>query len=466
VPSQEDIEQQQKLLTTHRNTLLILLEQCAKSGTAFVPPATVHSIREARASIRELKKVLHDWGVQVDDLPQDEDTFVLALYPETVASYQTPGVQTSDMQSTRTRQLRVFLCHASDDRLVVRDLYWRLRLEGVEPWLDEEELLPGVAWDQAIRRAVRQTDVVLVCLSKKSSTKAGYIQKEIRYVLDVADEQPKDTIFVIPVKLEDCTVPKRLIRWQWVELYNEKGFNRIITSLEARGRDISLSVKSQLELGQNKNDEIEEAISIRLDNPSPDFVDWCSMVLYQLHHIASSSQLYRPDIEPMVLAQYLFDKDFISKIEARKIQHHAPMRYALEELKKQGFIEQVGIINPKWRVLQRGLSFLKNTNTFWSSIWQIRLNKEQEQLLRCINGSNLRANARESGIIMLSHELILRDLGWNTMDQLLLVAEELKRIDLIDMMGIKDYFEKGYSALFCSTLRGLIWETRRGFTSN
>ena len=41
------------------------------------------------------------------------------------------------------RPLRVFLCHASADKQAVRELYRLLLQDGCEPWLDEEELLPG-----------------------------------------------------------------------------------------------------------------------------------------------------------------------------------------------------------------------------------------------------------------------------------------------------------------------------------
>jgi hypothetical protein len=39
---------------------------------------------------------------------------------------------------------RIFLCHASEDKVQVRDVYQRLAaLQGFEPWLDEEDLFPG-----------------------------------------------------------------------------------------------------------------------------------------------------------------------------------------------------------------------------------------------------------------------------------------------------------------------------------
>jgi len=40
-----------------------------------------------------------------------------------------------------SRKLRVFLCHASQDKPIVRELYQRLFAEGwIDPWLDEEKL--------------------------------------------------------------------------------------------------------------------------------------------------------------------------------------------------------------------------------------------------------------------------------------------------------------------------------------
>jgi hypothetical protein len=38
------------------------------------------------------------------------------------------------------RKLRVFLCHASQDKPIVRELYQRLLADGwIDPWLVEEE---------------------------------------------------------------------------------------------------------------------------------------------------------------------------------------------------------------------------------------------------------------------------------------------------------------------------------------
>jgi proteasome lid subunit RPN8/RPN11 len=132
------------------------------------------------------------------------------------------------------RRLRIFLCHASADKPAVRDLHDQLQKEGFDPWLDEENLLAGQDWDQEITKAVRKSDIVIICLSQTSITKAGYIQKEIRFALDVADEQPEGTIFLIPLKLEECEVPGRLSKWQWVKLFEEKGYEQLVKALKHR----------------------------------------------------------------------------------------------------------------------------------------------------------------------------------------------------------------------------------------
>jgi hypothetical protein len=134
---------------------------------------------------------------------------------------------------------RVFLCHSSGDKEQVRDLYRRLHRDGFEPWLDEADILPGQDWDGAIRRAIRESFYVVVCLSKNSITKRGYVQKEIKHALDVADEHDEGSIFLIPVRLEPCQVPARLGRRQWVDLFATDGYERLLAALGQERLSIS-----------------------------------------------------------------------------------------------------------------------------------------------------------------------------------------------------------------------------------
>ena len=78
----------------------------------------------------------------------------------------------------RARKLLAFLCHASGDKEAVRGLYYKLCKDGIDPWLDEEKLLSGQDWDQEIRKAVRNSDVVIVCLSKAAINNRDMFRKK------------------------------------------------------------------------------------------------------------------------------------------------------------------------------------------------------------------------------------------------------------------------------------------------
>jgi len=144
------------------------------------------------------------------------------------------------------RKLKVFLCHSSGDKPRVRDLYKRLQADGFEPWLDEEDLLFGQKWQDEIPKAVPAADTILVCLSRDSIAKDGYVQKEIKYALDASDNKPEGTIFIIPLRLEDCTIPDRLKDWHVGNLYEERGYEKLLRALRARAGELGLTVSVSL----------------------------------------------------------------------------------------------------------------------------------------------------------------------------------------------------------------------------
>ena len=143
------------------------------------------------------------------------------------------------MPESASRPLRVFLCHSSNDKPAVRELYQRLNAESwMDVWLDEEKLLPGQDWDYEIGRALDSSDAVIVTLSTSSVSKEGYVQKELRFALDMALEKPEGTIFILPVRLDDCERPRRLRSIQEIDYFpperREFAYARMRRSLELR----------------------------------------------------------------------------------------------------------------------------------------------------------------------------------------------------------------------------------------
>ncbi len=138
------------------------------------------------------------------------------------------------------RRLKVFLCHSKEDKLKARELYQKLVGDGIDPWFDEVNLLPGSDWDTEIRKAIRNSDAVLILMSRSSMTKEGYVHIEIRIALEVSQELPEGDIYVIPVRLEECEVPRPLNQWHYADLFKENGYELLLNSLNARAQSLEL----------------------------------------------------------------------------------------------------------------------------------------------------------------------------------------------------------------------------------
>jgi hypothetical protein len=142
------------------------------------------------------------------------------------------------------RPLKVFLCHAHSDAAEVRALYTRLKNDGVDAWLDKENIIAGQDWEYEIRKAVRESDIVIVCLSKQFNQK-GFRQNEVRIALEEANLQPEGEIFIIPARLEECDYLDSLRRFHGVDLYEERGYDYLMRALRLRAQKIGAELQSK-----------------------------------------------------------------------------------------------------------------------------------------------------------------------------------------------------------------------------
>jgi len=135
---------------------------------------------------------------------------------------------------TQQRPLKVFLSYASQDRPAVREIYDALKLESwIDPWLDNAKIRPGEDWQLVIETAVDEADVAILCFSNQSVSKEGFVQREIRYVYDIALEKPEGTIFLIPLRLDECEIPRKLRFLQRVDYFGAEKTNAYSDLLDA-----------------------------------------------------------------------------------------------------------------------------------------------------------------------------------------------------------------------------------------
>lgn len=133
-----------------------------------------------------------------------------------------------------SEEAMVFLSYAREDQEDAKKIFNNLRKNGVSVWADFDDvsLPPGSKWEPAIKRAIRESRYFLAILSSNSVSKKGFVQKEIVIALEILDEFPEKDIFLIPVRLNECSPShEKLKEIHWIDMFPswEDGISKILS---------------------------------------------------------------------------------------------------------------------------------------------------------------------------------------------------------------------------------------------
>ena len=132
-------------------------------------------------------------------------------------------------------EIQIFLAHANEDKEAVLKLYERLKEAGYKPWLDKKDLIPGQNWRSIIPKAIKDSQLFIACLSKRSIAKRGYIQNEFKIALNQLASLPSNSIYFIPLRLDECQIPDlrqdeyglNLRDIHWLNYWETDGFKNL-----------------------------------------------------------------------------------------------------------------------------------------------------------------------------------------------------------------------------------------------
>ena len=118
----------------------------------------------------------------------------------------------------------VFLSYASEDAEAAKRICDAFRAAGIEVWFDQSELRGGDAWDQKIRRELRDCALFVPVISAHTAARhEGYFRLE----WDLADQRThmiaRDRAFILPVCVDatpetSTDTPESFQRVQWTRL--------------------------------------------------------------------------------------------------------------------------------------------------------------------------------------------------------------------------------------------------------
>lgn len=118
----------------------------------------------------------------------------------------------------------VFLSYASQDMQAAQKICEALRAAGIEVWFDRSELQGGDAWDQKIRRQIRDCALFIPVISKNTEARTeGYFRLEWHLADQRTQLMTKTHPFLLPVCIDDtperhAEVPESFAGVQWTRL--------------------------------------------------------------------------------------------------------------------------------------------------------------------------------------------------------------------------------------------------------
>jgi hypothetical protein len=228
----------------------------------------------------------------------------------------------------------IFLSYGRHDGDKVIPVYDRLVAEGFTPWMDVKNILPGHHREDAIERAMRNADFVLVCLSAGSVNRRGSFQKEITIALDILKGKLEEDIYLIPIRLEECEIPEVLSKFQYADLFVDDGWSRLIKAVQFG--------LERLMLKDGIDSAVKEAQQFIDPHKRPDF---------EQHLLGMSSSM-----ETLVKALYDID-NFVEpskRLSFEQLVTKMLSRFIEQQIKEMRNISPVEVAGraPKWRELR------------------------------------------------------------------------------------------------------------------
>lgn len=146
----------------------------------------------------------------------------------------------------------VFLSYSRDDLAFVEKFDKFLRDARVSTWFDKRSILPGKRWEDAIDEEIPRSTIFMTCLSKAGLSRHGYFHAEQALAEKAALRIPRDKLFIVPVLLGDCEIPRTFKQYNAANLVEPGHIEMLILALSsALGRKVVASEDAVLQLRQD-----------------------------------------------------------------------------------------------------------------------------------------------------------------------------------------------------------------------
>ena len=128
--------------------------------------------------------------------------------------------------------LKIFISYAHEDIGVAKRICQDLKRYGLDIWIDYDNVLPGQKWKVAIEDVIKQSSHCLALLSSYSITGNGGLQKEIKSVLEILEQNSETEIHLITIRLDECEPSLTTSDIYYIDLFPESEYRNGLKKIQ------------------------------------------------------------------------------------------------------------------------------------------------------------------------------------------------------------------------------------------
>jgi hypothetical protein len=211
----------------------VRLYRCPDCGTPFSAAQVEAALGRGRSS---LLCPVDEIRVALDDSSEASglDAVTRQMDASADAARSLAAASSIILGKEETTDFDVFLCHNRDDKPAIRPIAQQLRRQGILPWLDEAELIPGRPWQEELERQIGNIRAAAVFVGPSGI--GPWQNREMRAFLNEFAERECP---VIPVLLPKATAPElplflRDMTWVDLRINEAAGIERLTWGITGR----------------------------------------------------------------------------------------------------------------------------------------------------------------------------------------------------------------------------------------
>jgi hypothetical protein len=127
----------------------------------------------------------------------------------------------------------LFICHASEDKLVADRLVKELDQRALHAWYDKREILVGESIVEKINKGLASAQFLVVLLSAHSVTKP-WVTRELNSTL--MRQLAKEQITILPVLIAECELPPLLVDLKYADFRHsfDDGLTELVEAIRRK----------------------------------------------------------------------------------------------------------------------------------------------------------------------------------------------------------------------------------------